>query len=1373
MKNGMKGLVVAAGAFLLSAVCVLTGAEGSTAATGRTDCATGTSTSRKTAGAKAKITIRKKKVAHTRTVLRLEGKKTQRLTGVPVVKSLDKSSQIANIDSYKVYYKDEPVLTVSAFGKDTPLGDGGYYAAEFDITGTTKHVFITGLSAKRVQTIQDEIIASYVDGEKLLLEDLDFIDTEKAGIDGMEDSDLCWAGQVSNMLQYTGWGKKAGFETTDDIMDSFASAFVNEGGYGSAGVGWFFNGINHGLEYTGAPLKKENTGAYLNDYPYDKVAETYELRSKYMPTPGTYSCTQLMKKLLTAMKKGYGTGIDVQYSAGAHALTVFGLVTDTSHKTTERKYYNSIILADSDDDKTFSDDRRNIVNHYMIEPLKLGKNESYGDAKSYKLPDYDMTFGVIQIVKTPSDVKPETDEKATKNKLTTADLCVPRANASTSVAPDAGDDILVAGQKVHISVTYDNLSDAKISGNHTIRVELRDADGKTIQKKEQLEFVNAMEREGGIVSGDFEFDPLSAGKYKVYVKLNAGKELSEAYYCNNSSTTTITVADASTDLSKVKISAKIPDFGEGDCVEAKLTYKGIAALEKAGYEVTADITYLIKNKWRKWIAMEEGAVGDGSVGNSDRVSGTTNGVSPARRISASDDGNTSLPSTFSIFSEGPKAMFRLKIYKKNEPTMYLYSKEYALRYRKLEFEVISGMDTNWFSELPAGATSLAEGEQIRFRIVNSSTYDAGTLTGKYKVSAFSLGPVADETGVEIYPEKKVSLGYGESTDVITINSWKTPLYGPTFFSFSIYCNKSDGSTCEYTGMIADLRVEEKPQTVVNTDEDKDDPYDGAISFREAVKYSAMTGKKVTFDSEINMGDFYVKKTIPVSGKVSIDGYIPGETDACGYGVIINGDWKFPFFEVESGASLSMKGVIMTYGQGKNGGAIENHGGEVSLDRCVIRGCGAKDFGGAIYSDGGSVKLLRSSLMNNTATDGAAIYTRDTAVHILNCAITGNYSGGGEIFDTGDTPCTVVASSFVQNGISDKEGVSIVTGDKLTLIGCALGENSDDVDIDEKVTTYGCFLTEVKKEIPAENHCQVGEKDVVFYLDEYDGTVVEDILDNVMPYDMSVCHNIFVDVGIKKHTGVYIRAKDGKLQYAVDKDTYIDTGLDAAFATNDYKKDMRGKKRGNIYGCTATIYVDPMDRPVTSVSMTLSNKQTAGTPMETKLGRAVTDAMRAQESADVAVVLTGEIKGSLKKGKLSNNQAKKILPDTNTMRIVKLTGKQLLAVLEKSIDLSLKAQKKKKNDNRVLQISGVKVTYKKNNKKGKRIVSLKIGGKKVKLKKQYSVVIDPASALLKTYKQFKKNGEELYTLRSFALVNWLMDPQTKVKKSVNTARYIQK
>ena len=80
--------------------------------------------------------------------------------------------------------------------------------------------------------------------------------------------------------------------------------------------------------------------------------------------------------------------------------------------------------------------------------------------------------------------------------------------------------------------------------------------------------------------------------------------------------------------------------------------------------------------------------------------------------------------------------------------------------------------------------------------------------------------------------------------------------------------------------------------------------------------------------------------------------------------------------INSGYSLELKNLTLTnFNSTENGGVILNNYGEVTINKCQIKGNIAQN-GGAIYNNYGSLTIINTTRRNNTAKeDGWAIYNR--------------------------------------------------------------------------------------------------------------------------------------------------------------------------------------------------------------------------------------------------------------------------------------------------------------------------------------------------------------------------------------------------------------
>lgn len=201
-------------------------------------------------------------------------------------------------------------------------------------------------------------------------------------------------------------------------------------------------------------------------------------------------------------------------------------------------------------------------------------------------------------------------------------------------------------------------------------------------------------------------------------------------------------------------------------------------------------------------------------------------------------------------------------------------------------------------------------------------------------------------------------------------------------------------------------------TVVTTTEDHDDgsldPFAGSsegISLREAVKYSP-TGSLITFDSESSGqtitlthpdGDMAINRTLTIDATT-----LPG-------GITLNGNNTHRHFFVNSGISLTLRGLTLTGGNGAgpgsnngSGGAINNNSGTLRLAQCTFHGNSA-NFGGAILNLVGSITLTRCTFSANFANFAGAIANASTGELTLDqCTLSGNSAAnkGGAISNGG-------------------------------------------------------------------------------------------------------------------------------------------------------------------------------------------------------------------------------------------------------------------------------------------------------------------------------------------------------------------------------------
>ncbi|MFZ5449751.1 MAG: bifunctional metallophosphatase/5'-nucleotidase [Thermodesulfobacteriota bacterium] len=118
--------------------------------------------------------------------------------------------------------------------------------------------------------------------------------------------------------------------------------------------------------------------------------------------------------------------------------------------------------------------------------------------------------------------------------------------------------------------------------------------------------------------------------------------------------------------------------------------------------------------------------------------------------------------------------------------------------------------------------------------------------------------------------------------------------------------------------------------------------------------------------------------------------------------------------------------------------------------------------------------------------------------------------------------------------------------------------------------------------------------------------------------------------------------------------------------------------------------------------------------ETNLGNFIADVMRQTTGADVAIINSGGIKGSIPKGKIELQDVYAALPYDNYLIAVKLTGAQLKEALEHGVS------RVEKPSHRFPQVSGLTFTYSPSAPAGSRVKDAAIGGRPLDLGKDYVV-----------------------------------------------------
>ena len=145
-----------------------------------------------------------------------------------------------------------------------------------------------------------------------------------------------------------------------------------------------------------------------------------------------------------------------------------------------------------------------------------------------------------------------------------------------------------------------------------------------------------------------------------------------------------------------------------------------------------------------------------------------------------------------------------------------------------------------------------------------------------------------------------------------------------------------------------------------------------------------------------------------------------------------------------------------------------------------------------------------------------------------------------------------------------------------------------------------------------------------------------------------------------------------------------------------------------------------NRIIGSTENVISNAVTYGVAQQSLMGEFVTDNMRTVSKADMAFTNIGGLRTSIDKGSITLGNVYSVLPFDNTVVTCDMTGKQVMDLLNYSIDSAKIGS---------VQFSGLKIVYNAGKPQNQRIISVKtLDGKPLDLNKTYKVATNDFMAI---------------------------------------------
>ncbi|WP_078409260.1 bifunctional metallophosphatase/5'-nucleotidase [Priestia abyssalis] len=148
----------------------------------------------------------------------------------------------------------------------------------------------------------------------------------------------------------------------------------------------------------------------------------------------------------------------------------------------------------------------------------------------------------------------------------------------------------------------------------------------------------------------------------------------------------------------------------------------------------------------------------------------------------------------------------------------------------------------------------------------------------------------------------------------------------------------------------------------------------------------------------------------------------------------------------------------------------------------------------------------------------------------------------------------------------------------------------------------------------------------------------------------------------------------------------------------------------------------LNEVVGKVSFDLDGERDHVRTKETNLGNLIADAMREAVKTDIAITNGGGIRSSVDKGNVTRDDLLTVLPFSDTLVKLSLTGKSIKLVLEHSVSVY------PEEHGGFLQVSGLSFTFDPLQPAGKRVKEININGRPLNPDKIYTVAVNRFTAI---------------------------------------------
>jgi len=181
---------------------------------------------------------------------------------------------------------------------------------------------------------------------------------------------------------------------------------------------------------------------------------------------------------------------------------------------------------------------------------------------------------------------------------------------------------------------------------------------------------------------------------------------------------------------------------------------------------------------------------------------------------------------------------------------------------------------------------------------------------------------------------------------------------------------------------------------------------GAGSLRQAIA-DANPGDTIVFYASLSGATITLASQLSINKDLTIDG------SSLSLPVTISGDYSTRVFSIGTGATVTLKRLVISdgYTSGEGGGIVNN--GSLTMTNTTISGNYALGDGGGIINHG-SLNVTGSTISSNIATSGGGI-TNHGSLTVTDSSFSSNLTtAGGGIQNKTNATLTVITSNFSEN-----------------------------------------------------------------------------------------------------------------------------------------------------------------------------------------------------------------------------------------------------------------------------------------------------------------------------------------------------------------------